>query len=794
MAGKSTPSRRRPTPSEVARFLHKLIALTEAEATLEAAETSLLHASTPLSLLVLKGLALSPLTATKTSIGLGGRTLVELEKSSEVGGELGTAHGFRNGDAVELSDAGSGSRGKSGKTKEKGKEKDSGEGDKIEGVVWRVQESKIVISIGKSSSSPGQEELELPSRIKLLKTANPTTTNRQISTLTSLLRTLDLPLPSTSESIPPSLEMTPPPTKLISVLLGLEPPSSPPATSKLEPLSFYDEQLNESQRQAVEFVLRGSGEIALVWGPPGTGKTQTLVEIVRQYLLPPSDTPHRILIVGSSNLATDNLLLRLSHPLPFTPPIPLTRIGHPARVMSSLTRHTLDAQSSGSETAELLGGIKEELGSLEGMLRGMGGKGGKGVISLELKLDSKGRLRGKERQKAWDEVRALRKEFRKREGGVVKEVLGKAKIVLATCHGAGSRSLEKEEFDIVIIDEAAQCVEPGAWIPVLKKGVGKLILAGDHKQLPPTVRADTGGGKKEKKLKSEGPKSKAKSEPKAAAEKVPPSEKLAAVDLAASSPPTSSVPLPSSIPSAVTSLPPPTTLSTTLFERLLALHGPSIRVMLNTQYRFNDKIMEFPSKRMYDGELVSGEGVGGRRLGDLVVDVEGGGGEDELGEEVVFIDTAGSAMYERLPDAASGKLDAESKSNENEAALVVKYVESLIAAKILPSAIAIISPYNAQVQLLGSLIHPTYPEIEIGSIDGFQGREQEVVIISLVRSNEEGEVGFLKDDRRLNVAMTRPKRQLVVVGDSETVSKGGGFLKDWMEWLEENAEVRVVEP
>lgn len=181
-------------------------------------------------------------------------------------------------------------------------------------------------------------------------------------------------------------------------------------------LALIDDNLNDSQREAVDFAL-SSEEVALIWGPPGTGKTQTLVEIIRQLVR----NDKRVLVCGASNLAVDNILARLSVPHPnYSDPIPLTRVGHPARVLSGLTRHTLDAQSAQSDTSALLDDIKGDLAALEGQLRGGSGKN---------------RIRGSERKKMWEEVRELRKEFRKRQGGVVSEVVSKAKVVLATTHG-----------------------------------------------------------------------------------------------------------------------------------------------------------------------------------------------------------------------------------------------------------------------------------------------------------------------------------------------------------------------
>lgn len=234
------------------------------------------------------------------------------------------------------------------------------------------------------------------------------------------------------------------------------------------------------------------------------------------------------------------------------------------------------------------------------------------------------------------------------------------------------------------------------------------------------------------------------------------------------------------------SLKPPATLEQTLFERVLALHGNKVRTMLEVQYRMHEKIMAFPSKTLYDGRLVADESVKTRTVADLI-----GSDDEDLREPVIFFDTAGQAMYERASgdDEGASALTSESKSNENEATLVCKHIDALVNAGVAQASIAVVSPYNAQVSLISRALEDTYPDVEVGSVDGFQGREFDVVAVSLVRSNDSREVGFLSEKRRLNVAMTRPRRQLVVVGNSETVSKGSGYLKAWTDWLEENATV-----
>jgi len=189
-------------------------------------------------------------------------------------------------------------------------------------------------------------------------------------------------------------------------------------------------------------------------------------------------------------------------------------------------------------------------------------------------------------------------------------------------------------------------------------------------------------------------------------------------------------------------------------------------------------------------KLIAADFVKDRLLKDLPYGVSE---TDDTKEPVVFIDTQGGDFPEKAEDedvAKKGGLFSESKSNDMEAKLAIRHVENLIGAGVRPEDIAVITPYNAQVALIAQSLKEKYPRIEIGSVDGFQGREKEAIVVSLVRSNEKHEVGFLGEKRRLNVAMTRPKRHLCVCGDSETISKGSKFLKNWMNFLEEHADLR----
>ncbi|CAL1709626.1 unnamed protein product [Somion occarium] len=681
-----------------------------------------------------------------------------------------------------------------------------------EGVVYKVTDVRIVIAIDTSDSS---EELDLPDRCRVLKLANSVTYDRMDKTLDQLEKIVLPPAESSS---------TPATTPLLRVLLGLSQPSE---KVPVQDLTFFDETLNPSQREAVRFALE-SPEMACIHGPPGTGKTHTLIEIIRQLttITPANPKPLRLLICGASNLSVDNILERLLA-LPVSDKgdrLKLTRLGHPARVMAKegVIEATLEVKANRSDEAALAKDVKNELEAALSTLSGKG-KAAKGKAP-----------RGLERKKMWEEVRALRKEYRQREGKVVETVMGRSQVVLATCHSAGGWQLRNHIFDVAIIDEATQALEAVCWIPVLK--AKKLVLAGDPNQLPPTIISIDKPKKDKPKVESTKPITLTK--PKETKEKIAamptkketlPVKSAADVSAGTSESEDSDVDSQDDVRESkagrataksvqITKKPrrergilrPPRSLETTMFDRLEKMYGPSIKRMLNVQYRMNEKIAAFPSKTMYHSKLTSHPSVASHLLSDLP-NTKADTPEEELevlGTPVVFFDTAGCEYYERL----EGDGDEGSRCNENEVMVVKAWVERLISAGVLPSQIAIITPYQAQVSLLTSLMRPIYGlDLEIGTVDGMQGREKDAVIISLVRSNEDvgsqltlsfsrglipsisqREVGFLKDKRRLNVAMTRAKRHLCVIGDSSTVQHGSPYLKKWMSWLENNADVRYA--
>ncbi|CAE6467949.1 unnamed protein product [Rhizoctonia solani] len=789
------------TSNDVEQFLNRMRDLGLRERTAEVEQSSLLLSACSPKLLEQKGLALLGLGVSNVQIGLGGKSLIELERPSAYHTLPNfPPHTFRPGDIARI-EANVISTKRGSKTSKK-QTRASGDTDaeaSVEGVVYKVSDTRIVVSVEAES-----QDIELPERCRVVKLANSVTFDRMDRAIDSLERLVT----QQASDGPPSAVQTLP---LAQSLLAMKPLGH--YTPLSGNLALMDGNLNDSQKEAVKFAL-DSPEIALIHGPPGTGKTQTLVEIIRQLV----QQGKRVLVCGASNLAvgkwiispdmglthvsrdTDNLLERL---VPHQ--IPLTRIGHPARVLGNLHTETLDAQAARSDQAALAADAKSEL---EEAMASLAGKG-------------KARLRGLERKKMWDEVKELRKEYRKREKVIVQSVLSEAKVVLATCHSSGSRQLSNMRFDVVCIDEACQALEAVCWISILKGS--KLILAGDPLQLPPTIISLNSSSNKSTtkpagstKTKNPKPGKPSKSTPKS---KTAPSNsskeaQLVSEESGVGSPANSDdednpVTIPPIHPTKSSKSPrlvPPKSLEVTLFQRLEQMYGPSIKRMLTTQYRYwylhspkmaidrmytrmHKKIAEFPSETLYGSALISHESVASHLLRDL----PGVSTDQELAEvtsePVVFFDTAGCEFYERVDSEEGGD---GSRSNENEATLVKRWVEELVSAGLTSAQIAIITPYQAQVTLLVSILRTTYPDLEIGTVDGMQGREKDAVILSLVRSNDKREVGFLKEKRRLNVAMTRPRRHLCVVGDSSTVEKGGAYLKKWMTWLENNADVRYA--
>ena len=299
-----------------------------------------------------------------------------------------------------------------------------------------------------------------------------------------------------------------------------------------------------------------------------------------------------------------------------------------------------------------------------------------------------------------EEIDFLFKHINILEDEAVEEIFRDADVICTTNSTAGSKILDNEHFDLLIHDEATQSTEPSTLIPVTK--ADKIVMAGDHEQLPPTILNEE--------AKNQG-------------------------------------------------------LEMSLFERLLEVHGDKIKQMLKIQYRMNQDIMEFPSEQFYTSELIADNAVKSWTLNDLNIDIP----DDELygfvfspEKPVVFLDTIKKNSVEESVK------DSKSFRNLKEAEYAIKVINKAVNMGVNPTEVALISPYKDQVDYISENIEDE--KIEVDTVDGFQGREKEVIILSLVRTNKDGNIGFLRDMRRLNVSITRAKKKFIIIGDSMTVS------------------------
>jgi predicted DNA helicase len=481
--------------------------------------------------------------------------------------------------------------------------------------------------------------------------------------------------------------------------------NTPPEFAKVGKIDFFTAGLNKSQEEAVVRSL-AARDFFLIHGPPGTGKTITCVEIIAQLI----NRGNRILTSADSNVAVDNLVERLDKI-----GVKVVRIGHPARIIPSLRRRSLDylvqdepeygkAQEFRKRAYELKEHMKRFIMPEMRWRRGLSdeeimqlaseGKTTRGIPQKKIEGMRKWLDLKQELDRLFSDARDL-------EECAIKRIIKAAEVICATNSTAGSEILKGEKFDFAVIDEATQSTEPSTLIAALK--AKRFIMAGDHKQLPPTILNEEAAGR---------------------------------------------------------------SFTRSLFERLLALHGDKIRVMLAVQYRMNEEIAEFPNREFYEGKLKADEQVGRHTLVDILpesVDVE----YEDI-KPFVFIDT-GDEFAERV------KKGSTSRHNPGEAKLVKDIAERLLNIGIKPEDLAIISPYDDQVALIKRMLR--VDGLEIKTVDGFQGREKEVVIVSFVRSNKSGNIGFLSDLRRLNVSITRAKRKLVLIGDSNTLESEGCYKR-----------------
>ena len=640
-----------PNPTDIPSFAASQLTLLDAELQAELSETNALLSSHTPTALSRAGLAILNLNISSIRTGLGGKTVVELGLDSAVvaKGEKPDIpeHGIRVGDIVAVQDQPSGS---AKKTEKKELEKKG-----ASGVVLRVRRENVEIVLDK-------EDADVPTGGKLWMLVY--TLWAAVSGIMRLMHILEsnwrTTSPTRGTSWPNSLFQSLPElirdrmnqtmnrlqklgdqeyTPFMRVLFGQASPTPLPSdlndpSNPLHKLEWNDPSLNDSQQEAIRFAL-ASREVALIHGPPGTGKTHTLIELILQLL----KQKLRLLVCGPSNISVDNIVERLaSHK------VPMVRLGHPARLLPSVLNHSLDVLTRTSEAAALVQDVRKEMDDKQSSIRKT--------------------RNAKERRQIYSELKELRQEYREREKGCVNNLVTGSKVVLATLHGAGGFHLKGQEFDVVIVDEASQALEAQCWVPLLWVKASKLVLAGDHLQLPPTIKSLN--SKQTKAAKKEVSKSDDSAEK--------PAGKL------------------------ITGM----TLETTLFDRLLSLHGPSIKRMLTTQYRMHEKIMRFPSDELYDSKLIAADFVKDRLLKDLKYDVEE---TEDTQEPLVFWDTQGGDFPEKIEDegvigkGGKGMSLGDSKSNEAEAALVKMHVANLIKAGVKAEDIAVVTPYNAQVRV-----------------------------------------------------------------------------------------------
>lgn len=457
--------------------------------------------------------------------------------------------------------------------------------------------------------------------------------------------------------------------ELMPILLG----KAKPAFQTKHPVNYSG--LNESQNQALNKIMEAN-DLALVHGPPGTGKTTTLVQAIKAKV----GEEKQVLVCASSNAAVDLLAEKLAEL-----DIRVLRIGHPARVTDAVVRSTMDARLAEHHDSKMLRDLRRKSEEMRSM-----GKKYKRHF---------GREERQQRRMLFDESKALRDEARMLEGHMIFDEINKAEVIACTLIGANNSNLTNRNFKTVFIDEASQAIEPAAWIPIMKSQ--KVVMAGDHWQLPPTVKS--------KEAEKEG-------------------------------------------------------LAKTIFERTIKAYD--IDSMLETQYRMHPQIVTFSNHYFYEGKLNSAEMIHQRR--------------QLYDEPVSFIDTAGCGYSEKInPETLS-------TYNEDEAHFVLQRLDQLITEggqEFKKLSIGVIAPYRAQTERLRKKIthYDWYKELEsnitINSVDAFQGQERDVILMSLVRSNDDGVIGFLGDVRRMNVAMTRARHLLLMVGDSATLSSNAFFDK-----------------
>ena len=457
-----------------------------------------------------------------------------------------------------------------------------------------------------------------------------------------------------------------------------------PETFVFPPMHFP--YLNQTQEDAVNMVLRAK-DVAIVHGPPGTGKTTTLVEAIRETLM----RENQVLVCAQSNMAVDWISEKL-----VDRGINVLRIGNPTRVNDKMLSFTYERRFEAHPDYPHLWAIRKAIRELRShRKRGDG---------YHQKLES------------------LKSSATELEIRINNELFGEARVIASTLVGAANRLLDGQKFGTLFIDEAAQALEAACWIPLRR--VSRVVLAGDHCQLPPTVKS------------------------------------IAALKAG---------------------------LGKTLMERIVEMH-PEVVTLLKIQYRMNDDIMRFSSNYFYGGQVESAPEVRFRSILDMDIPmtwIDTSAFADSVSNDNVSDGSAVGAFKEEFVGESFGRI------NKAEAELTLlalqNYFEKIGKQRLLDERIdvGIISPYRAQVQYLRRLLMKReYFKlfrrlISVNTVDGFQGQERDIIVISLVRSNDEGQIGFLRDLRRMNVAITRARMKLIILGNAPTMTRHPFYRQLW---------------
>ena len=460
-----------------------------------------------------------------------------------------------------------------------------------------------------------------------------------------------------------------------------------PETFVFPPMHFP--YLNPTQESAVNMVLRAK-DVAIVHGPPGTGKTTTLVEAIRETLM----RENQVLVCAQSNMAVDWISEKL-----VDRGINVLRIGNPSRVNDKMLSFTYERRFEAHPDYTQLWAIRKAIRDLR-------------------------KQRKRDDEKFHQKLESLRSRATELEIRINSDLFGEARVIASTLVGSANRLLDGQKFGTLFIDEAAQALEAACWIPMRR--VSRVVLAGDHCQLPPTVKS------------------------------------IAALKAG---------------------------LGKTLMERIVEMH-PEAVTLLKIQYRMNDDIMRFSSNYFYGGQVESAPEVKYRSILDLDTPMEWIS-PTHL-DNLENLDNLDSLDNQDKPDFHEQFVgESFGRINKAEAELTLDtlqhYFERIGKQRLLDERIdvGIISPYRAQVQYLRRLLmkreyfKPFRRLISINTVDGFQGQERDVIVISMVRSNDEGQIGFLRDLRRMNVAITRARMKLIILGDKRTMTRHAFYRQLW---------------